>query len=980
MTRLACAALAALTIAALATPALAFGLPKLTPRPSDQARGHSAPAPKLALGAWPQAQSDLKADPDILFGALPNGMRYAIMRNATPPGQASLRLYIGAGSLMERDDQQGLAHFLEHMAFNGSKAVPNRGEMVEILQRHGLAFGPDTNAQTDFDNTIYKLDLPKTDEDTLDTGLMLLRETAGNLTLAQKAMDEERGVILSEQRMRDTPSYRVTKARIGFLMAGQLPPKRFPIGLTSVIQNANRDKIAEFYASYYRPERATLIAVGDFDPKAMEAKIKARFSDWRGVGPAGSDPDLGRVERRGAAYDVDVEPGAPTSVELAWVTAPDLSADTFAKRKREWIERLGLAVLNRRLATLARADNPPFIAAAAFRGDELRTEEVTGLLADAQPDHWKAALAAAETEVRRAVKYGVRPDELAREITEQEAALKLAAAGAATRPTTQLADAIAGTLGEETVQTSPADDLALFETVTKNLAPETVSAALKRVFQGSGPLIFLSSGQAVDGGEKALRIAFDEAKAQPVTPPAKPRQVDWPYTDFGTPGKIAERKDILDLDTVFIRFQNGVRLTIKPTKFRQDQVLVKVRFGDGLEGLSPDHQALTWAGGAFAEGGFAKISANDAERALAGKEYAVGFGAEDDAFALTGDTRSSDIGAQMQVLAAYVAHPGWRPAAFDRMKTYGETLESQFQATDSGVLNRDLAGLMHAGDRRWTFPTAADISAETPADLESELAPALASGPIEVIVVGDITVDKAIEAVAETFGALPMRPAPAAPRPPAHPPAFPAPTPTPLVETDDGRPDQAIGYIAWPTTGYFADPQGARIDAILGEVLELRMIDKLRLAEGVTYSPRALYSASTVWPHWGFISAQVEEPPGELGGFFSDIDDIAASLKAAPVSRDELERAKKPKIDELEKATATNAYWLAGLSGAQADPRRLDILRSAEAGLERVSAADVQKAARTWLRGDKAWKLIIEPKPKAAPRQGRNAPTSDPPA
>jgi len=957
------AGLTALALAALTSSAFALSLPKL---PHASHRPPQAAAPKLKAGEWPQAHSDLKPDPTIRFGALPNGMRYAIMKNATPPGQASLRLRIGAGSLMETDDQQGLAHFLEHMAFNGSKAVPDRGEMVKILQRHGLAFGADTNAQTGFDNTTYKLDLPKTDEDTIDTTLMLLREAAGNLTLSQKAMDQERGVILSEERLRDTPSYRITKARIGFLMSGQLPPKRFPIGLVPIIQSANRDKIADFYAKYYRPDRATLVAVGDFDPAAMEAKIRAVFGDWRAAGPDGPEPNLGQVEKRADAFKLAVEPGSPTTLQLAWTTPPDLSADTDAKRRRESIEGLGLAVLNRRLATLSRQENPPFISAAAFRGDQLRAERVTGVLVNAQPDHWKEALAAAEAEVRRAIKYGVRPDELAREVTEETESLKLAAAGAATRRTPAMADEIAGTLDEDQVETSPADDLAFFQTLTKDLKPDQVSAALKDVFDGSGPLVFMSAPAAIDGGEGALKTAFDEDRAKPVAPPEAMRQVDWPYTDFGSPSKVADQKDVADLDTVFVRFDNGVRLTVKPTKFREDQVLVKVRFGQGLESLPPDRQAMTWASFAFAEGGLKQISANDTERALAGQVYRVGFGAEDDAFVLAGETRPSDLSTQLQVLAAYLTEPGWRPEAFQRMKSFGATLEQQYESTDGGVFGRDLQGLMHAGDRRWTFPSKAEIETEQPDDLISQLAPALSGGPVEVIIVGDITVDKAIDAVAQTFGAFAKRPDPPAPAAPAHAPAFPAPVAKPVVETHNGRPDQAIGFIAWPTDDFFANPQAARVNAILGEVMELKMIDLMRLGEGVTYSPSSRYSASYVWPHYGFISAQVEEPPTKLDGFFADVDKIIADLKAKPVSPDELERAKKPRIDGLEKQMATNEYWLAGLSGAQTDPRRLDALRSAEAGLERVTADDVRKAAETYLVDDKAWKFEVEPSAAAS--------------
>src|SRR5665213_3648598 len=247
----------------------------------------AAPAVRASAPGWPQAGSDLAADPAVRFGALANGMRYAIMRNDTPAGQTSIRLRIGSGSLEESDDQQGLAHVLEHMAFKGSTHVA-AGEMVKILQREGLAFGADTNAETEWTQTVYQFDLPRSDQASLDTGLMLMRETAGNLTLDAAALTPERGVVLSEERLRDTPQYRAEKAQIDLLAHGQRIVDRFPIGQVDVIEHAPISLVADFYRANYRPDRATLIAVGDFDPAAMEAKIKARFSDWKAVGAAGS--------------------------------------------------------------------------------------------------------------------------------------------------------------------------------------------------------------------------------------------------------------------------------------------------------------------------------------------------------------------------------------------------------------------------------------------------------------------------------------------------------------------------------------------------------------------------------------------------------------------------------------------------------------------------------------------------------------------
>ena len=248
-----------------------------------------------AARAWNFAASDVPVDANILFGVLPNGMKYALLKNSTPKDSVVLRMRFDVGSFAEADDQRGLAHFLEHMAFNGSTNVPE-GEMIKLLERKGLAFGADTNASTGFDQTVYQLDLPNASDDLIDTGLMLMRETGGNLTIDPTAVDRERGIILSERRARDTYQLRSLIDQLDFQMKGMSVADRIPVGTEDVIKTAPAARIRDLYDRYYRPERATLVMVGDFDPAAIEAKIKARFSDWQGRGPAGADPDIGKVD------------------------------------------------------------------------------------------------------------------------------------------------------------------------------------------------------------------------------------------------------------------------------------------------------------------------------------------------------------------------------------------------------------------------------------------------------------------------------------------------------------------------------------------------------------------------------------------------------------------------------------------------------------------------------------------------------------
>ena len=934
--------------------ALAAALVVLAPLAAAQAS--HAPPPK----AWPQASSDLKADPDIRFGVLPNGMRYAIRRQTVPAGQAALRLWIGAGALQESDAQQGLAHFLEHMAFNGSRGV-EEGEMIRILERLGLAFGPDTNASTGFEETIYKLDLPRTNDETVDTSLMLLRETAGELTIDPEAVGRERGVVLSEERARDTPAYRILKQRLGFLLEGQRLPERMPIGKVDVLRTAPAAELLRYYQSYYRPERAALVAAGDFDVDVIEAKIRARFGDWRAPGAPGGDPDLGAVKRRGPSAKLVVEPGAALGLQLAWANPPDLSPDSVAKQRRRVTELLGLAVLNRRFSALARSADPPFLGAGAAKFDLSRSVELTMLNVTAEPDRWRAALEAVEREQRRAALYGVRQDELDREIVEMRARLTAAAQGAATRRPQELADEIVGSLSDAEVVTSPAQDLALFEEIVKGLTAREISATLKRAFTGSGPLLFAASPKPIPGGEAALLEALAQSRKVLVVPQPAPAKLAWPYESFGPPGKVAEQRTIDELGVTLVRFENGVRLTVKPTKFRQNEVLVRANVGRGLIDLPSDRQSPTWSGAAFVEGGLKQLSSEDMERVLAAKVYGVRFGAADDAFVLSGSTRTEDLPTELQVLAAYVAEPGWREEAFQRLKARGRTLHDQYEATDSGVLARDLAGLLHGGDRRWTFPSREAIAQAKLVDLKAEVAPALARGPIELVIVGDVTLEAAIAEAARTFGALPARPAPQLAPPEARRTGLPPALAEPMALTHKGRADQAIGYIAWPTSDIWADPQRAFNTVVLGEVLRNRLTEQLREAEGVTYSPSVSYAHSTVWEGWGYVSASVEAPPEKLDAIFRGIEVIAADLRAKPVSADELARAKQPRLETLQRSRVTNQYWLNELSGAQADPRRMRLIGEIIPATARVSASDVQKAAALFLRDDKAFRLVVKP-------------------
>jgi len=283
------------------------------------------------------------------------------------------------------------------------------------------------------------------------------------------------------------------------------------------------------------------------------------------------------------------------------------------------------------------------------------------------------------------------------------------------------------------------------------------------------------------------------------------------------------------------------------------------------------------------------------------------------------------------------------------------------------VLSRDFEQLIHGGDPRWATPDKARLLAGNPGDLSALLRPILAGGALDITIVGDITVDQAIAATAATFGALPPRPA--RERPPAgglavH---FPAPSPTPLAMTDTGRADQAIAVVAWPLTDFFADMQRSRAAMLAGEVLENRVVDQMRIAQGATYSPETRASLSEVFPGYGFAFSEVEMPPDKIPGFYADVAKISADMRSNLVSADELERARNPRVEGIRKAQLTNEYWLSRLAGSMADPRQLDLIRTTLPDYAKVTVEDVRSAARQWLVDDKAWKLVISAAKPTAP-------------
>jgi len=911
------------------------------------------------LTSWPQEHSDLQPDPSVVYGRLDNGMRYVLMPNDTPKGRISLRLLVAAGSLMETEDQQGLAHFLEHMAFKGSQNMP-AGDLVQYLQRLGMAFGADTNAHTGYDQTVYQLELPSNDTGLVDKSLMVMRETSDRLLILAAEIDKERGVILSEERLRDTPDYRATVSNLDFLLPDSLIPRRSPIGLDSVIQTAPRQRFVDFYRTWYRPERITLVAVGAIDPVTFATRIKERFDSMRAVTPPRPNPDLGTISRRGPAARLYSDPDGQTRVSLESVSYADPGADTRASSERDIALDLANGVLSRRLASLALQGGASFISGAAHFNDWLRFARIASVDMQCKPEQWQPALATAEQELRRALTYGFTAAELEEQKKNLLSAFEQQAKGTATRESPELANDLVEHLSEFNVFTDPRYDLAELQRVLPAITSERALQALRDLWQaGGGPLVFVTGPITLEQAE--ILHALKLSQAQPVTAPTDGAMQEFAYTDFGIPTQVVEKKVAPVLDVIQARFGNNVRLNLKRTQFEANSILLAIRFGGGRLELPRDKPGLKLlAEQAFITGGLQKHSLDELNRITAGRNVGLEFNVDDDAFVLSGHTTPDDLLLQLQVMTAYFTAPGYRPEALERFRQSLGPLYLNLTRTPGGIIQSQVARYLHDGDPRFGYPDRDEAAARTFEELKAWLSGPLTASYLEISLVGDFDPDTALQAVASTFGSLPTRDAVKSPHSAQRQVRFPAEHQLKTF-TFESRDPKAYAGVYWPTTDFSHITETRRL-FVLAKALEGRILDRIRVQEGLSYTAQSANVPSQAFPGYGVLYALVDATPDKALELTRQIREIGARTAREGITEDELERARNPVVSALKKLLMDNHYLLSAIvSGSQEQPERLIRATTSLPELQGLTVADLNEVARKYLKPEDALPVVVTP-------------------
>ncbi|MBL0923895.1 MAG: insulinase family protein [Sphingomonadaceae bacterium] len=925
---------------------------------------------KTASNAWGHPANDLTPDPAIRYGVLPNGMKYAIRQNQTPKGGASVRLRIGVGSIAEAENELGIAHLLEHMAFNGSTNVPE-GEMVKMLERLGLAFGPDTNAVTKFDETIYMLEIPRTDDEMVDAALMLMRETASELTISPAALDRERGVVLSEMQTRNSPQLRQAKQQLSDVMPGTPFGSRFPIGTAAVLANVSADTIRSFYRRYYRPDNATLVLVGDFDPAIIEAKIKARFTSWKPNKAAVIPQNRGKLDTS-KPFNIHnfVDPSIPVKADIYMMRPYSAKGDNKATRTEKAIDAVAGAVLSQRLQKIALEKDTRISGGYAVKTDFFYAANASAMSVNGKEGDWKGAVTVAEQELRRALTHGVTDAEVAEALANQENQLKTAAAQASALPSGQIADAIVATLEEKAVADTPEARLALFNTIKPSITRDAVNAALRKAWSEGSSHFHISTKEPIPDLEKTVMATLQESMKVAVTAPAEAVAKAFAYDSFGPAGKVVSDKKIPDLDIRTVRFANGVMLNLKRTDFEPGKIAFGLRVGVGSRGFPADKPGLNlFMSSMAATAALEAHDANELRQALAGHTVANGLYISDSHVGQAGVTTPADIEMQMKLLAAYVSAFGYRPEADTLWANLVPGFTGQLAANPIGLSQVKIPRLMASGDGRFGIPENEELLARNVTELKTYLLPQLKNGAVEISLAGDIDETKAIDIVARTFGALersgkiPALPADALKI------AIPATTAEPIVLTHAGKDDQAVVSVRWATT----DDNDMRSDTkrkLLADVMQIRLTDLVREELGATYSPITSAFASDVFPDFGYISVDIVADPSKMETVNAAIGRVAAEMREKPISDDLLLRARKPLVEKFDRESRENKFWQAAIAQAQGDPARLERVRQMRKMLNEITPAELHATAQQYLTDDRRRDFRILSKTIAAQQAG----------
>lgn len=920
------------------------------------AQGGGAAQPSAA-----ELAQKLSFDPLVTVGTLDNGLRYYIMVNKLPAKRAELRLAVSVGSVFEADDQRGLAHVTEHMAFNGTEHFP-KNDLIHYLQSIGVRFGADVNAYTNYDETVYMLQVPTDSGKFLATGIEILGDWAHGLTFDSLEVNAERGVVSEEWRLRRGAGARMQDIQMPTLLKGSKYADRLVIGNLDNLQHFPQSALRRFYHDWYRPDMMAVVAVGDFDKDQVERMIREQFAHIPKA-TAMTRP-LFPVPPHDSVYvTIATDREAPNSSFQVYNILPRRDQSTVGAFRDRFVERLGLDMLNSRLSELAQKPNPPFAAAGGSRGYFIRSADSYTLFGGVKEGGILPGFEAVLTETERASRFGFTPTELER----AKAALMrnqgvLYAQRDQHYSANRAAELLRNFLQEEDVL-GTAGEYALYQRLVPTVTLEEVNRITRDMLAGKSRVI------AVNAPDKAGVTIPTEAQILAVYNTVKAKTLE-PYTDVVVSGplvatvppaaEIVSSRTIAEIGITEWKLANGVRVVLKPTDFMADEVI--------LTGTSPGGSSLVpdsdYVSAAFATtvasiGGIGAYNASDLRKLLTGRTASASLSIGSRTESAFGMASQKDVETMLQLIylrftaprkdsSAFVAfrqsgQASMANAAANPLKAYSDTVtvtmsQHNFRARPTGPATLDEINLDRAlAVYRDRFADASDFT---------------------FVIVGSFNLDSIKPMVQRYLGGLPSLNRKEAGKDVGIRP------PTGVVEKTvrRGAEPQSQTFMAF-TGKYQYSSANDYLLASLSEILTNRLTEKLREKLGGTYGVGARVSGSRDEP--SMFSATVSfgsapERADELTkAVFAEIKTISDSGPSAA----ELEKVKEAQLRARETAVKTNFFWSSQLGSAYQygdDPREVLAYQKRVEGL---TATAIRDAARRYLKGDNYVHVTLLPAP-----------------
>lgn len=909
----------------------------------------------------------IKPNPDIKMGTLSNGMKYYIMRNGKPEKRVEMILAVNAGAVLEDNDQNGLAHFCEHMAFNGTQLFPKQ-ELVKFLESTGIRFGADLNAYTNQDETVYMLTIPSEDSKTVIKGIQVLRDWAGFVTYDNKDIEEERGVIMEEWRLGKGADDRVSEKHSKKLYYGSKYAERNVIGDTNVLKHCPPDNLRRFYRTWYRPENMAIVIVGDADPNSM-LEFVTKYLDFR---PSEAGNNVPAVKRP----SMPLPPHKETLISVA--SDPELDAAslqvinkhaireavTLGNFRTNIIDQLAAAMVNARLAELARKAQPPF--AGAGVGDGALTRETGAFFASARAADKNVlkSLNALMTELERAKRHGFTQTELDR---AKQATLARMEKYYNERNKTE-SQGLAMELVRNFLTREAAPGIVREYEIYKQLMPtisvQDVASAFAANITPENRVITISvpqgNGYTVPT-ESDVKSVLDAVAGKTIDAyvdavPVKPLMSRIPAA-----GSIKSSTNVPEIGAKKLVLSNGATVFLKKTDFKDDQILFSARAWGGTSLASDaDFLSASQAAQIVDAGGIADVDATTLEKMLNGKTISLSPFIDDETQGFVGSTTPKDARTFFELLNLYFTQPRKDAEAFSSVMTKMKTaLVNQEKSPERALFDTVTVALTgnHFRKRPLKVADLDRINLDRAFEFYKERFSNAAG--FTFYFVGNFNPDS-MESYLKTYVAsLPAKPTKETWK-------------DLKIRTPDGRISKTVykgiedkSFVALTFHGPMKYNQIQRYDlAALCEVMTIRLREQMREEKSGVYFV-SVQPQPTKTPIEEYAIAVIFScAPDRVDEMIKIVENEAENLRKNAVDNDYIHKVKEIQTKEREVAMKRNEFWLRSMSQLDADGEPWSVIADRDVAIKGLTAEQVRKAAQDYLVPGNFCRFVLKPEKK----------------